>query len=224
MNGKGIPTRTKVMLGIIVFVLLGVYYYAVVYMDYKNAKTMYDTTEIEAEIEKETLRARQKSEMKKIMASETDVPKAEVATYDNAKQVMIELNDIFATSEEYSFSFDQPYATEGTDTVRRDISASFKVRDYATLERILGELDSCRFRSKINDLYLRAVEDRETGDNTLKVCPVDATLTVRFYETLYGAPSKDGVSFVEPEEGEESNMLQTLSSSKERAENTGNDY
>ncbi|MCR5304501.1 MAG: hypothetical protein K6E33_08060 [Lachnospiraceae bacterium] len=221
MSGKGIPTRTKILIGVMVFVLLGVYYYGVVYMDYKNAVVTYDTTELDEQIAAEQLKMSQKAEMLEIMANTTDVPKAEVATYDNVKQVMNELNDIFATSEEYSFSFEEPYATVNTDTVRRDISASFAVKDFQTIERILRSLDSCSYRSKICDLSMTAVEDKETGDKTLGSGEVDATLTVRFFETLYGASSKDGVVFVEPEEGEENDMLSTLSSSKARAESTG---
>lgn len=92
---------------------------------------------------------RMQSELDEIFASgETPV---ELAPYDNQKMVMMELNSILQTTNNYSLSF----GTEdmgGNGIVRRQVSLSFSCGSYDEAKNVLQRLHDSAYRCMIGDL------------------------------------------------------------------------
>lgn len=217
---RELKRREIALLLVLTVVLLGLVYYQFIYKSVKNAETEYDTTEIENEI----LAEETKSAQKKRMLAEIEANKDEnkiVESYDNIKNEINELNDIFADSESFSFSYDTPTAND--DAVRRPIAVVFTAKDYATAKSILTKLSDSYYRCLITDLSVNtaSLQGYASGDN-IASGPVSVSLNVTFYETLYNATTTDGLQIEEESTAaDNSNLGDDLAADKERAESTG---
>lgn len=221
---KQLTVKQEILLLILTVIALGLLYYELIYSRLAEAKVQYDTTDLEAQITACSALKQQMDSMEdEIAAGKEDKSSGEVATYNNLKQEISELNDIFGDASSFNFSFDQAVATD--DAVRRVISASFTADSYSDAKKMIQELYEGTYRCLITDISI-APADRDSGDDgSLSEGPVSVTLNVTFFETLYNAPSKDGLIIENDNSGTDTTTIaDELQSDKERAESTGENY
>lgn len=223
MNRK-LKKKEIALIFILTFILLGLVYYQFIYKSLKNAEVQYDTTEIDTEVQNETIKAANISKMKKEIEENKGNESGVVASYDNIKNEINALNDIFADAVNFNLSFDQPVANGSA--VRRNIGVSFTANDYTTAKNIITKLHDCQYRCLITDLSITptSLQNSSGSENDISSGPVAVNLNVTFYETLYGATSTDGLQIEEDQSSTDTSLTDELSSDKERAESTGEDY
>lgn len=221
---RQLKKREIALIFVLTFILLGLVYYQFIFKSLKDAEVQYDTTEIETEIQTETVKAADIARMKKEIADNKGKETGVVESYDNIKNEINALNDIFADAVNFNLSFDQPVA-DGS-AVRRNIGVSFTASDYATARKIIVALHDCRYRCLITDLSITpaSLQNTDGSEGDINNGAVAVNLNVTFYETLYGASSTDGLQVPQDSSTDNSSLTNDLANDKERAESTGEDY
>ncbi len=207
---------------LLILALMGMAYYQFVYKWAENAIAQYDTTEIEMQILTEQAKASKIRQMQDEINSNKKAQSGVVETYNNLKQELNALNDIFDSALKYDFSFEQATATD--DAVRRVITATFTVDDYKTAKKMLKQLHDCKYRCLIGDVSVSpaSLGNGNQGDKNLNVGGVTVNFNVTFYETLYNSTTTDGLEILTSQTAENAaDLAGDLAASKERAENTG---
>ncbi|NLC75914.1 MAG: hypothetical protein GX685_11965 [Clostridiales bacterium] len=213
-----------VLILILVAILMGLLYYQFIFTDIQNKKASFDTADVEDEIMIEETKANTIANMQaEIEANKGNESTGYVETYNNLKAEINMLNDIFSDSDTFSFGFDQ--VTADGDAVRRNINATFTTKDYATARKIITELHDSKYRCLIRNLAI-AAQGTKTAEGTseldLNNGPVSVSLTVEFFETLYGATSTDGLDIAtEAADTGDSSLTDTLSNETDTYENLG---
>lgn len=186
---RSFSTRETVLILILaVLVIVACYYFLVI----KNvADTVAANNQQLAQIEASTdvqeslavARTRMQEELAALGDNE-NLP--EVAVYDNIRSELDELNALLQSATTYNLSFGQP-TLEG-QLVRRPVTVSFTVPDYASALTVVRELENGKYRCQINDISL-------TGDLLANgsVSSVSATLSVAYLETINGATNTSGL-------------------------------
>ena len=123
MLSRKFTTREKVLLLVMAIMLLGLFYYQVVYKQTENMIADYDTIDLENELTIVQGKAAKKKKMEQEMADGGQKANGEVATYNNITNEINELNTILANADTFNLDFGEAKA-EGT-TVRRDIQVFF---------------------------------------------------------------------------------------------------
>ena len=183
--------RELALLLSLTIICLVMIYYRFVYVPIQDRIASYNTASLEDEILIQQATAVKIQAMKDAIAAGQEASLSEIATYDNMKAEIIELNQIVSTASEFDFSFQQPFA-EG-NVVRRNITLTFTAPDYENAEKIIKKLYNCQYRCQIGDLTIAS-----TGNNrNVQTGEVRVSLQATFYETLYGATTTDGLSIVE---------------------------
>lgn len=186
---RSFSTRETVLLLILAFLLIVACYYFLVV---KNvADTMAANNQQLAQIDtsiavQEALaidRARMEAELAALGDNES-LP--EVATYDNIRNELDELNALMEGATSYNLSFGQP-TLEG-ELVRREVTVSFSVPDYASALNVVRALENGTYRCLIADFTLKG---ELLADGS--VSTVDAKLTVTYLETTSGATNLNGL-------------------------------
>lgn len=178
-------------------VLLGLIYYQFIFRYVQNAEGQYDTTNLMLQIQQEEQKARKIEDMQAEIDKNKGNESGEVATYDNLKNEINALNDIFSDAESFNFTFSQ--ATASGTTVRRVINASFTAADYQTAKTIIENLHNCQYRCLITDIAVTSAgtqggsQSYTNANPNLNADRVSATLSVTFFETLYDATTTDGI-------------------------------
>ena len=221
---RQLKKREIALIFVLTFILLGLVYYQFIFKSLKDAEVQYDTTQIETEIQTETVKAADIARMKKEIADNKGKETGVVESYDNIKNEINALNDIFADAVNFNLSFDQPVA-DGS-AVRRNIGVSFTASDYAAARKIIVALHDCRYRCLITDLSITPASLQNTygSEGDINNGAVAVNLNVTFYETLYGASSTDGLQVPQDSSTDNSSLTNDLANDKERAESTGEDY
>lgn len=75
-----------------------------------------------------------------------------IATYDNLKQVMTELNRILENTEDFSLSFGAVDASQ--ELVKRQVSLTFTCNSYGEAKQVLNQLQDSASRSLIKNLSM----------------------------------------------------------------------
>ncbi len=109
-----------------------------------------------------------------------------VAVYDNIRNELNELNALMGGATTYNLSFAQP--TVEDKLVRREVTVSFTVPDYAAALDVVRNLENGTYRCEITDF---SVIGDMLADGT--VDSVDAVLTVTYLETTNGAATTAGL-------------------------------
>ena len=109
-----------------------------------------------------------------------------VAVYDNIRNELNELNALMGGATTYNLSFAQP--TVEDKLVRREVTVSFTVPDYAAALDVVRKLENGTYRCEITDF---SVNGDMLADGT--VDGVDAVLTVTYLETTNGAATTAGL-------------------------------
>ena len=184
------------LLLLLVIVCLVMIYYRFVYVPIQDQIASYDTVYLEDQIVIEQAMAMKIMAMKEEIEASHESELAEIATYDNLKAEIIELNQIVADAKEFNFSFQQPYA-EG-NVVRRNITLTFTAEDYEEAEKIIRALYGCKYRCQIGDMSISSTSNsRNVQEGDVKV-----TLQATFFETLYGAETTEGLAVESSDSGE----------------------
>ncbi len=199
---RNLKKSEEIVLLILTAILIGLFYYQFVYKGVVNARTQYDTSILEMELQSYETKAATMKQMEEEIASEKEASDGVVATYNNQKQEIVELNNIFADADTFDLSFANPTATSGDNTVRRSITANFSASSYAEAKEMITSLYHCKYRCLIQDISISSSGSSSSEEN-LASGPVQVSLTVTFYETLYNAPSTDGIDFIENESAQE---------------------
>ena len=189
MLSRKFTTREKVLLLVMAIMLLGLFYYQVVYKQTEHMIAEYDTIDLENELTIVQGKAARKKKMEQEMAEGGQKANGEVATYNNITNEINELNAILANADTFNLSFGEAKA-EGT-TVRRDIQVSFQTGSYAKMKEFLQQLHDCRYRCLIRNVSVSADASNEKGINAAG--DINVSLTVTFYETTFNAKSTEGL-------------------------------
>ena len=128
-------------------------------------------------------RARMKAELE-ALGEDGTLPV--VAVYDNIRNELNELNALMGGATTYNLSFAQP--TVEDKLVRREVTVSFTVPDYAAALDVVRKLENGTYRCEITDF---SVIGDMLADGTAD--SVDAVLTVTYLETTNGAATTAGL-------------------------------
>lgn len=186
---RSFSTRETVLILVLVFLLIVACYYFLVVKNVADtmAANNAELASIEMNIDvQESLaadRARMKAELEALGDNET-LP--EVATYDNIRNELNELNALLENATTYNLSFGQP-TVEG-QLVRRTVTASFTVPSYAEAIDTVRKLENGTYRCQITDFTMK-------GDLLANgsVSSVNATFNVTYLETTNGAANTSGL-------------------------------
>lgn len=189
MLSRKFTMREKILLLVMAIMLLGLFYYQVVYKQTENMIAGYDTIELENELTIVQGKAAKKKKMEQEMAEGGQKANGVVASYNNITNEINELNAILANADTFNLSFDEAKA-EGT-TVRRDIQVSFRTGSYAKMKEFLQQLHDCKYRCLIRDVSVSANGSNDKGLNSSN--DINVSLIVTFYETTFNAKSTEGL-------------------------------
>lgn len=144
--------RDIILIFALILVLLGLLYYRFVYMNISNEADSYDTADLEAQIQMEQLKQIEFQKMQDEIDAIGKVSTSSLHTYDNQKNEINLLNDIFEPVIRYNFSFQKPVATG--DTVRRNVTVSFTTIDYNSALEIINKLHDSEYRVLLKDISI----------------------------------------------------------------------
>ena len=144
--------REIVLILALVLVLVGLLYYRFAYLGISGQKDQYNTADLEAQIQMEQLQLIQWQKMQDEIIEVGKVSTSSLETYDNQKQEINLLNDIFKPVIRYNFSFEKPVATG--DTVRRNVKVSFTTIDYNSALEIIAQLHDSKYRVLLKDISI----------------------------------------------------------------------
>jgi cell division protein FtsL len=186
MMSREFTRREKILLLIMCVLLIGILYFQFVYKPARESIKKYDTAKLETQLLTEQTKASSIKKMNREMASNKAGNAGVVASYNNVKNEIKALNDIFAGARTFNMEFSP--ATKDGDAVRRNIDISFTAGSYNAAENILKKLYNCKYRCLI-----RTINITSTGSG-VQSGAVTGTLKVTFFETLYNADTKDGLT------------------------------
>ena len=144
--------REIILILALVLVLVGLLYYRFVYLRISSEVDQYDTADLEAQIQMDQLQLIEWEKMQNEIDTIGKVSTSSLETYDNQKNEINLLNDIFEPVIRYNFSFEKPVATG--DTVRRNVSVSFTTIDYPSALDIITKLHNSKYRVLIRDINI----------------------------------------------------------------------
>lgn len=186
---RSFSTRESVLILVLALLLMAACYYFLVVKNVadtlaaNNEQLAQIETNIDVQEKVAEARARMEAELAALGDNES-LP--EVATYDNIRNELDELNALLAGASSYNLSFGQP--TLDGQLVRRTVTATFTVPDYAAALNVVRELENGTYRCQITDFTLdgELMADGSVGG-------VDATLSVTYLETVNGATNLNGL-------------------------------
>ncbi|SCJ72242.1 Uncharacterised protein [uncultured Eubacterium sp.] len=186
MMSREFTSREKILLLVLCVLLLGIAYYEFIIKDVDETIKKYDTEDLETELLIEQTRAQSIMDMEAEMKNAKDQTGSVVASYNNIKNEISALNDIFSAASTYNFDFSQ--AIKDGDAVRRDISVSFTAGSYNTTESIIAKLHGCKYRCLIRNISINTSSGEGISSGEVSV-----SMTVTFFETMYNANTTDGL-------------------------------
>ena len=104
-------------------------------------------------------------ELRQLPASEL----TEIAPFDNAQTVMMELDSILSSSNEYALSFSEP-SIDANGFVRRAVNLNFSAESYKEAKTIIENLSDCHWRCLIGNLSMSS--DGDVLDGAVRVSAV----------------------------------------------------
>lgn len=224
MNKKFTRLETGLLI-LLTAALLGLFYYQFVYRPLQDARTLYDTTDIDTQIQAYQTKIMKMRDLEQAAEDSRKNNKGYVATYNSQKQEIRELNDIFQDAVSYDFTFDDPVA-DG-DTVRRNFTVTFTAENYDKAKKIMKALYDGKYRCQIGDISFSPVSLGTVtyeDDVTLDISGVTVTMSLTFYETLADARSTKGVTVENQDVDTGNDVLNDLANEKAAYENMGSDY
>lgn len=189
MMSRSFTKREKILLLVMAVLLLGLVYYQFVIREAADAVERYDVKELESELLIEQAKAQSKAQMlAEIEKGTTDV-NGIVASYNNIKNEIRELNDILSGTSGYNISFEQ--AVRSGDTARRDITITYEASNYKKARSVMKSLKNCKYRCMIKDVSFTSQSEGSSGLRSGG--KVSVSLKVTFYETMVDADTTLGL-------------------------------
>lgn len=186
---RSFSNREKALIGVlVVLVLVACYYFLVI----RNVADTQDANAIELEDVNMQIdvqqavafaRASMQGELEELGTLE-NMPV--VATYDNLRNEIDELNKILAQASSYDLKFMTPEIS-GT-TIRRVVNITYTTPTYEDALSIVSQLQNGKYRCEVSNFTL-------TGKLLASgaIDSVSSNLSVTYYETSTGAESINGV-------------------------------
>lgn len=173
--------REKALLIVLLCMLLGVFYYFVVQVPVSTRIEAAQTAQAEAEdsMVLEAIKAEKMRQMQAVIdAADEDTRKAEIPSYNNIQNVMVQLDAIIGSATaDYDISF-LPIITED-GLVYRPISMTFLCSNYAAAKNILMNLNGCQYRCMIDSI---SIEPESSEAESIADSRVEVSLTMTFIE------------------------------------------
>lgn len=186
MMSREFTPREKILLLVLCVMLLGILYFQFIVKDVDETIEKYNTEELETELLMEQTKAMQIKQMEQELKNADPGTLTLVASYNNVKNELNELNDIFSAANAYNLEFAVPIK-EGS-YVRRDIHITFTAGSYKSAEAIIQKLHDCKYRCLIQNLSI----NNGSGIG-IQTGSVSANMTVTFFETMYDATTTKGL-------------------------------
>lgn len=186
---RSFSTREKVLILVLVVLLVAACYYFLVVKNVADTKAENDLQlqEIQQQIELQTALATARTRMESELSELGDVEKLPVvATYDNIRNELDELNALLAGVSTYDVKFSQPELTG--ELVRRPVTITYTVPSYDAALNIVQSLQNGSYRCDIDDF---ALTGKMLADGSIE--SVNATLDVTYFETTKGATNTSGL-------------------------------
>ena len=192
MLNREFSAKEKLLLLIAAVLALGLFYYNFVYKFFQSQYALYDTAKIEDELLIEQSKSTRISQMKQIIEESKGKVKGDLSVYNNQSAEIIEMGMIFdEDADNVSISWSEP-VMRGT-IIRRDVNITFHCRSYENFKNVLRKMSEMKYRCLIGNV---AVSDANTRESTGIVTSgdINASISVRFFETSEGAVSLAGVT------------------------------
>ncbi len=190
---KYILSKTqKALLLALVIVLLAVGYTVFFYLPIQNRIEAADTSDLEAEIQTEQIKAKKIKQMKAEIKENKDSDQPVVPAYNQFKAETEEINRIFANAYNFSFQYSEPQ-NDGMQ-IRRAMNISFEAENYDKAVSMIHEVLNGPYRCIIEDLSIddsAELTDNENADLSRDRVSVSFQLT--YFETRYDADTEEGL-------------------------------
>ena len=192
MLNREFSAKEKLLLLIAAVLELGLFYYNFVYKFFQSQYALYDTAKIEDELLIEQSKSTRISQMKQIIEESKGKVKGNLSIYNNQSAEIIEMGMIFdEDADNVSISWSEPVMS-GT-IIRRDVNITFHCRSYENFKNVLKKMSEMKYRCLIGNV---AVSDANTRESNVIASSgdINASISVRFFETSEGAVSLAGVT------------------------------
>lgn len=195
MMNRKFTARETVLLFVLSVLLLGLFYYFILYrpVSQEVERCASQQVPVEEELELQMLKAARKRKMVEELENAPDKVQGELLPYNNIKNEITDLYDALHPAVTYSLSFSEAVASG--NIVRRDISISFQADSYRNVRSILKRMHDSPYRCIIKDLSVTVNKSRGESSGMSEADLVNVNVTVTFYETLVGAENTNGLVF-----------------------------
>ena len=178
--------KEKILLLVCTAMMLGIFYYQVVWKSTSQIMETYNVETLEEELLLAQAKATKMLEMENFLEEYKGQARGIVADYNNLQNEITELNGILADAYTYKLDFED--ATTDGSIVRRNVHITFQTGDYHTAKNIIQALKDSRYKSLVRDINILAKEKSlQTTDL------VDVSLKVTFYEGVTEAVAIAGL-------------------------------
>lgn len=178
---RRLSAREVILLGLLLALALAGGYMLLFYtpMTSELERLTNEKTACEEQIEPALLKIedkkRMKRELEEIFAQNPEP--VGLAPYDNQKPVMMELNSVLRSTNNYSLSFSTVESESEDGIVRRRVSLSFSSNSYAMAKEVLQKLHDSAYRCMVDDLSVSIGEGAEGIEGAVSV-----NMTIVFFE------------------------------------------
>lgn len=179
----------KLMLVIVSLFLMTVIWYRVIYCSVEERMMAADTASLEEELMLEEVRASKIQMMKQEIEANRSERNVRIPSYDNLKGEMEVLNQVLAPTRNFTLHISEP-KVDGM-IVQRGIAVSFEADDYDIAAGILEEIEHGTYANRIDDVDISGKAQEDAAD--IKHGAVEVTFQMTYYETRYGADTKEGL-------------------------------
>lgn len=177
------------MLLVLAVVLVAASYYLFVVQNVANTKASNaaQLQEVQDQIAAQDTVAAMREKMQSELEKMGQVEKLPViATYDNLRNELDQLNAALASTSSYDLKLTQPVLTG--ETVRRVVTLTFTTPSYDAATAVLEALQNGKYRCVITDFSMTG---KMLADGTIE--SVSSTLNVTYYETIAGSANTNGL-------------------------------
>lgn len=186
----------KALLLILVIVLMAVGYVVFFYLPIQERIEAADTSDLEAEIQTEQIKARQISKMKAEINGNKESGQPMVPAYNQFRSETEEINRIFANAYNFSFQYSEPQI-DGMQ-IRRAMNITFDAESYDKAVSMIHEVLNGPYRCIIEDLSIQDnAEHHENEEADIRRDPVSVSFQLTYFETRYDADTEEGLTTVQ---------------------------
>lgn len=180
--------RETVLVLIATVLALSIFYYQVIYRNYRDALKRYDTSNIEEQTTILAAKATKMKNMENYISEHEGKSTGEVAVYNNLAGEIDALADVFAGRvQNVSINWSEPTLTD--NIVRRNAEITVVTSTYAEAESLVNDIADLKYRCIISSLSLTGSDSKSVDSSD----SVTAVMNVTFFETTDGAENTNGL-------------------------------